>query len=86
MLTLQKTMNQKRMESMIFKIILQTNQALKHCQSNKKVEYKEKTEKEKKMVDIQKTQNTITKTSVSINVLNVNELNIFIKIEMVISD
>lgn len=86
MLTLQKTMNQKRMESMIFKIILQTNQALKYCQSNKKVEYKEKTEKEKKMVDIQKTQNTITKTSVSINVLNVNELNIFIKIEMVISD
>ena len=38
------------------------------------------------MVDIQKTQNTITKISVSINVLNVNELNIFIKIEMVISD
>jgi len=47
MLTLQKTRNQKLMESMIFKIIVQTNEALKHCQSKKKVECKKKSEKEK---------------------------------------
>lgn len=84
MLTLQKTMNQKRMESMIFKIILQTNQALKALSI--KQEGRIQGKNRKKMVDIQKAQNTITEISVSINVLNVNELNIFIKIEMVISD
>ena len=34
-------------ESMIFKIIVQTNEALKHCQSKKKAECKKKSEKEK---------------------------------------
>lgn len=77
-------MNQKRMESMIFKIILQTNQALSIVNQTRKVEYKGKNRK--KWLIFQKAQNTITEISVSINVLNVNELNIFIKIEMVISD
>ena len=44
---------------MIFKITVQTDEALKHYQSKKKAECKKKTET-KKMVDIQKTQNTIT--------------------------
>ena len=52
-------MNHKTMESMIFKITVQTDEALKHYQSKKKAECKKKTET-KKMVDIQKTQNTIT--------------------------
>ena len=60
MLALQKIMNHKTMESMIFKITVQTDEALKHYQSKKKAECKKKTETEKKMVDIQKTQNTIT--------------------------
>ena len=70
------------MESMIFKIIVQTNEALKHYQSKNKVECKKKTEKNGWYSENPKYNNI----SVSVSVLNVNELNIFIKIEMVISD
>lgn len=55
-------MNQKRMESMIFKIILQTNQALKALSI--KQEGRIQGKNRKKMVDIQKAQNTITEISI----------------------
>ena len=55
MLALQKIMNHKTIVLMIFKIIVQTNEALKHYQSKMKVECEKKTEKEKKIVDIQET-------------------------------
>ena len=45
-------------ESMIFKITVQTNEMLKHYQS-KKVEGKKQKKRSKKKVDIQKTQNTM---------------------------
>ena len=70
------------MESMIFKITVQTDEALKHYQSKNKVECKKKTEKNGWYSENPQYNNI----SVSVSVLNVNELNIFIKIEMVISD
>ena len=66
------------MESMIFKIIVQTNEAVKHYQSKNKVECKKKTEKNRWY-----SENTKYNNKIVLTVLNVNELNIFIKIEMV---
>ena len=68
------------MESILFKIIVQTNETLKQYQSKNKVECKKKTEAEKKGWY---SENPKYNNIIVLNVLNVNELNIFIKIEMV---
>ena len=68
------------MESILFKIIVQTNETLKQYQSKNKVECKKKIEAEKKGWY---SENPKYNNIIVLNVLNVNELNIFIKIEMV---